>query len=94
MAEKKSFILYNDYWDVFEVLNTEELGELFGAIYKFVLNNEEPSDISVKALMAFKMVRSGLKRDVEKYEKICERNRENGRKGGRPRLNKDESVNL
>ena len=33
-------------------------------------------------------------RNVKKYEKICERNRENGRKGGRPRLNKDESVNL
>ena len=80
MPEKKSFVLYNDYWDVFEVLSEAELGKLFGAIYKYVLYKEEPEDLPDKALVAFKMVRKDLVRDLAKYEKICGKRSEAARK--------------
>ena len=34
--------------------------------------------------MAFEIIRAQLDRDREKYEKICKRNAENGKRGGRP----------
>jgi len=79
MSDKKSFVLYNDYWDVFEVLNREERGDLLEAIYRYVLYNEEMENLPDKALVAFKMVRRNLVRDIAKYEKVCEKRSEAGK---------------
>ena len=93
MSEKNSFVLYNDYWDVFEILNEEELGKLFAAIYKFVLYEEDSDCLPDKVLVAFRMVKRNLVRDKEKYDKVCERNRKNAVKGGRPK-SKEEQTDL
>lgn len=80
---KKSFVLYVDYWQHLENLTTEELGRLTTAIFDYVRTGVLP-EIDGATKMAFSFIRAQLDRDAEKYENICERNRINGAKGGRP----------
>ena len=45
--------------------------------------------------MTFSFIKSNLDRDMQKYLEKCEKNTENGRKGGRPRQNQsNEHVNI
>ncbi len=85
MTEKNSFVLYKDYLDVFEMMDNEEFGQMMFAVYRYEVYGEEPTDLPDKAMIAFKMVKKNLVRDEAKYEKVCERNKKNGVKGGRPK---------
>lgn len=84
MKEQKSFVLYSDYGDALSLLSDEEAGGLVKAIFALVREEELP-ELSKGAQVLFCMVRNTLERDLEKYRAVCERNRENGRRGGRPR---------
>jgi uncharacterized protein (DUF2344 family) len=42
--------------------------------------------------MIFAPIKKNLEKDQEKYEKICEKNAKNGKKGGRPKSEKTQSV--
>lgn len=45
--------------------------------------------------MTFSFIKSNLDRDMQKYLEKCEKNTENGKKGGRPRQNQsNEHVNI
>lgn len=75
---KKSIIIYADCIAILEELTYEQIGRLFKAIFSYI--NEEPvteisGDPAVK--MAFKVLKTQIDRDAEKYELICERRREN-----------------
>ena len=87
MAEsKKSFVLYNDYGKVFEMLTDEEAGKLIKHLFAYVNNKDtELEDRLLK--LTFEPIKLQLMRDNKKYEAICERNRNNGKKGGRPKKN-------
>jgi hypothetical protein len=80
---KKSFILHIDTLAVLDELTDEQAGLLFKAIksYQMGLNNE--LDFALR--MAFLPFELQFKRDAANYEKTCEKNRENGSKGGRPK---------
>ena len=85
MAEnKKSFLLYCDLLEVAKELDDKSRGELFLYILKYVndLNPEPPNEL-IK--MLFIPIKQQLKRDLKKYENICNRNKTNGSKGGRPK---------
>lgn len=92
MAEnKKSFILYTDLISVVEKLvlkdrenKTNFAGELFLHILKYV-NDQEPIAIDFIVEMAFEPIKLSLKRDLKKYSNYIEKQRENGKKGGRPK---------
>lgn len=86
MKDKKSFVLYSDYWQHIELLTIEERGQLLTAIYEYILYGSAP-EISGSVKMAFSFIKAQLDRDSEKYEAICERNKINGAKGGRPPKN-------
>lgn len=84
MSDKKSFVLYIDYWQHLELLSLEERGELLTAIYDYVRTGTLTEFDGSGLKMAFSFIRAQLDRDAEKYEAVCERNRTNGSKGGRP----------
>lgn len=89
MAEnKKSFILYVDQREVFEELTDDEAGKLIKHLFKYV-NDENPviEDRIIK--MAFIQIRQALKRDLNKWRQYIDKQRENGKKGGRPPLKKE-----
>ncbi|WOZ57865.1 hypothetical protein ZP9_00051 [Shewanella phage ZP9] len=80
---KKSFLIYIDSLDILDELSDEEAGRLFKAIKSAQKGEEcELDPVTRIALSPFK---SQFARDLEKYESICERNKNNGLKGGRPK---------
>ncbi len=82
--DKKSFILYCDIIHTVEQLNDVDAGKLFKHVLRYVNDlNPEADDIITK--IAFEPIKQQLKRDLEKYERLCVRNAENGKSGGRPR---------
>ena len=83
--EKKSFILYHDQFSELEFLNMEERGEIITAIFQYSGKGITPDFTDRSLLLVFKRFKDTLDRDLIKYEKKCEINRENGKKGGRPK---------
>ena len=77
---KKSFILYIDSLNILGDLNTQQAGELFLAIYNYHLSGEMPSEFWLK--IALTPFINQWERDLEKWERIAEIRKENGRKGG------------
>lgn len=77
MAEnKKSFLLYTDLYRTVSKLPKDKAGDLFMAILEYVNDlNPEVTDLMVD--LVFEPIKLQLKRDLEKYEKIRERNIEN-----------------
>ena len=81
---KKSFLIYHDQQDVFEALSDEDAGKLIKAILDLA-HGVETNNLSPIIKMALIPIRKQLKRDLEKYNSICDRNKKNGQLGGRPR---------
>lgn len=84
MAEnKRGFLLYADLITTVEKLPDEKAGKLFKHILQYV-NDLEPVSDDLIIDLVFEPIKQALKRDLEKYNRIVERNRANGLKGGRP----------
>jgi hypothetical protein len=85
----KSYVIHKDWnnsvLNLFKagVLSREEVGDLFIAISEYQLNGTVNTS-SEKALLLLMPLIEQFKRDEEKYQKKVERNRENGKNGGRP----------
>lgn len=82
--EKNSFVMYYEWEESFSDLTNAQLGELLRAIFAYEKRGESYSgnDPSVKMAMGF--IKGALDRGKERYQNVCERNRANGKKGGRP----------
>jgi cobalamin biosynthesis protein CobT len=88
LSDKKSFILYLDYKQHFNLLNNEQKGILISSLFEFAENGEIPVFEDKIVEMAFSFISLQLKRDMDKYDEICERRREAGKLGGRPKKDK------
>lgn len=78
---KKSIIIYADCIAILEELTYEQAGRLFKAILSYV--NDEPvteiqDDPAVK--MAYKVLKNQIDRDAVKYEVICKKRSEAGKR--------------
>jgi hypothetical protein len=80
---KKSFIIHLDSLNVLDQLTDEQSGQLFKAIHEFHKGNDPELDFGLR--MAFLPFKNQFIRDLEKYESKVVSNRENGKKGGRPK---------
>ena len=83
---KKSFILYTDSLPAIETLSDEHAGLLLKSLLRFVNSGETPSLLPSELRYPFASLRSQIERNTEKYERIVERRREAGRKGGLQRV--------
>lgn len=79
---QKSFIMYDEYAQHFSLLSDTELGALMRAVFSYRLSGEVP-ELPDKAAMAFSFIRLRLDEDARRYEETCEKNRQNGARGGR-----------
>lgn len=86
--EKASFLMYLDYKEHLNLLSDEQVGQLIRAIYHYEETGEIPQ-LEGMIKMAFSFIKAQLDRDREKYQAKCEKNRENAKKGGRPKKQKD-----
>ena len=88
MANKDSVIFYQRQRKICkEFLNMEQFGRLMDAL--FDLDDGGDPDVSDDKMVAMAFAFMSLQQQIdrEKYEKIVERNRRNGAKGGRPKKN-------
>lgn len=85
---KPGFIIYNDYCEKLSLLSDEELGKLIRFIFEYEKTKIIPK-MERDLLMVFNFIKVDLDNGTENYNKTCERNRNNGKKGGRPVNNPD-----
>jgi hypothetical protein len=81
--DKKSFLLYCDIIHTVEKMPTEKAGKLFKHILQYV-NDQDPITDDIIVQLTFEPIKQQLKRDLRKYEDFIEKQRENGKRGGRP----------
>jgi DNA invertase Pin-like site-specific DNA recombinase len=81
MKNKKSFLVYFDWYEPLSVLSDSQLGEITRAMFSYAKNQTEPefSDPSLK--MVFGFMKSAFDRDREAYKERCKKNAENANKG-------------
>jgi hypothetical protein len=82
--DKKSFILYCDIIHTVNKLSDEQSGRLFKHIMSYV-NDQNPDANDIIIDLVFEPIKQSLKRDLIRYENICNRNKNNGKNGGRPK---------
>lgn len=96
--QKKSFILHLDSLDVFDDLNSQEAGELIKTIIKYQRLKQDGISFDLSEIdntlirVAFKPFKAQFDRDYEKYLSIVERNKLNGKRGGRPQKTQNNPV--
>lgn len=92
---KKSILLYTDTLRVLEELDDKQSGILFKCIKAFYEEDNDTLGIMLRdpiIRVAFVPFRESFERNRKKYEAVCERNRENGSNGGRPRKTQNNPV--
>lgn len=81
---KNSFIVYYNYKEALADLTDEQVGKLFRALFEYEMEGKDP-EFEGELKIAFRFIKKDLDINLTKYASVCERNRENGMKGGRPR---------
>lgn len=79
---KESIIFYISQYTAIKDLTDEQIGRLFRAIFEKQLGNEVVLEDDIK--IAFNFINNQLVVDEKKYTEKCEKNRNNGKKGGAP----------
>ena len=81
---KRGFLLYTSIRGAVDKLSDEDAGALFKGVLSYVDDGTMP-ELSPIADVAFTFIKDDVDRANEAYDAICERNRANGKNGGRPR---------
>lgn len=84
---KDNFLLKTSQSNVFNELSDEDAGRLIKGIFDYVKTKEVVLDGYLKVI--FIPIKEEIDRNELKYESICEKNRLNGKKGGRPAKDKN-----
>ena len=94
MAEnKKSIIVYAEWIELFEELEDQEAGRLIKHFFRYV-NDQAPEAPDRITKLAFIPIQQTLKRDLKKYETYIDKQKANGKKGGRPKTQKTQAFIL
>jgi hypothetical protein len=88
---KKSFILYVDTLGILNELTDEQAGQLFRKIYEYHIKEkpketEKTQSVNSVIELIFFPFKAQFDRDLQTYMSVCDRNRNNGLKGGRPKI--------
>lgn len=87
--EKSGFLLYADWEEQVGLLTDEDAGKLFKALFAYE-RTRESGELPPVAAMAFAFMRKELDRNRKAYEEKCQKLRQNGAQGGRPRRGEEE----
>lgn len=84
MAAVKNFLIRGEHRDALSLLSQEEKGNLLDAMFAYNLDDESP-EMEGMVKMAFAFMKNSFDSDKANYHKKCNANRDNGKKGGRPK---------
>lgn len=77
--EQKGFIVYGDIQDVLKELDDDQVAQLFRGMVNYFVDGKTPKFTGVLKFVWIP-IKQHMDRDAEKYEKRCEKNRENVKK--------------
>lgn len=92
MAERNRFYFYNAWLGYFSILTDDQCKQFILAIGEYILHEKETEFTDEGLKYLFGVVLSQLKSDRAEYKELCETNKENGSKGGRPPKSKQEAA--
>lgn len=75
--------LFADASGAIDLLSDTEAGRLFKAVMHYI--NGIDDDLPGQEKLVFTMLKAQFERDAEAYERYSQKQRENGKKGGRPK---------
>ena len=79
------FKIFADKYELLEDLTDQQKGKLLDMLCRYAFFGEMPELEPGCLRMAFRSFKASIDAGLETYIKICERNRENGSNGGRPK---------
>lgn len=91
-AGKGTFILRCDFYPQVQLLSREQRGDLLTALFAYTSGEDMPSLDGITS-MCFEFIRASIDSYSERYDAKCQQNRENGKRGGRPKKADAETVN-
>ena len=77
---REYFKVWHSMLEATSMLTDAELGRLFRAMIKYSMTQEQPANLR-REKMLFPMVADSIDQQINRYMKICERNRRNGTTG-------------
>lgn len=89
MARPKGLLILFTSLKLMKILDDSEFRHVINAMAAYVENGTEPKGLEPIEEYAFESQREALDGNIRKYQKKAVTNRENGRKGGRPRKPKE-----
>ena len=88
---RKSFIVYSEWIYNLSLLTDEQAGILFRALLAYSNETELP-EMNPETKMCFSFMKSQIDRDNEKYEQVCAKRSEAGKKSAEKRWGTQEDV--
>ena len=78
--KRDNILFYKNWWETIKTLPKEKQFETVMAIMDYAFNDVMPADAMVSFATAF--IREKLDRDTSRYNAICEKRKEGGKRGG------------
>lgn len=85
-----SFIFREEWLEIMSPMTTDERNNVINAVISYAFTGEI-GDLTPIEKVAFLSIKGSIDRDADRYEKTTEKNRNNGKKGGRPAATKQEA---
>ena len=79
---KDGFIIYKSFYEPIKGLSDKQFGRLFRALFNYQIEGSTQVDTDIQ--MPFAFFKNQMDIDEGKYQKVIQRNKQNGSKGGRP----------
>lgn len=85
----KALMIPFDKFVILDILPPEQYKNTLTKMRQYVEHGEEPEGLEPMEQMAFESLRAFMNENINTYQRTIEANRQNGRKGGRPRKAKE-----
>ena len=85
MAERQGFLFYHDWITSLQKLPPDQAMHVLSALTEYSQTGERPQMENLAEEIMCDLLANQIDRDKEKYQAVCERNQQNGKRGGRPK---------
>lgn len=85
----KALMIPFDKFVILDILPPEQYKNTLTKMRQYVEHGEEPEGLEPMEQIAFESLRAFMNENIKTYQRTIEANRQNGRKGGRPRKAKE-----
>lgn len=91
MNNKKSFVFYDSWGEVFDEMDDESAGKMIKMMIEYH-RKKEVKNAPLMLRLAFALIKNQMDADAEKYDEICEKRKTAGAKGGNAKEEKKQKV--